>query len=241
VIKNSQETQTVVVKSTTYYHHNPWYRAVIYEGEEVYLLVPAPIGYETDQLPDGYETVESEGKKYYYHEAAFYQDKAGGGYVVVDNPVGAEVSSIPEDATPHEDESEIELYQYDRSYFSKQTNDAGKAVYRVEPSPPQEEMDEIPGDAVTFVADGETYYYVDYSLYVEYEENGKKGYTNGEPEIGAQLEGLPDGCTTIEEDGRTFYQFDMVFFEEVEDEDGLLFYEVVASPDGAETVTLESG
>jgi hypothetical protein len=39
---------------------------------------------------------------------------------------------------------------------------------------------------------------------------------------------------------RTFYQFDMAFFEEVEDEDGNAFYEVIDSPDGAEAMELEA-
>ena len=72
------------------------------------------------------------------------------------------------------------------------------------------------------MADGETYYYVNYSLYLEYEENDQTGFVNGEPEVGAQLDELPEGTTTIEEDGFT-YQFDMVFFEEVEDESGQRF------------------
>ena len=99
-------------------------------------------------------------------------------------------------------------------------------------------IDSIPAGSVSFVADGETFYYVDFNLYVEFEENGQTGYVNGEPEIGAQLDELPEGTTTIEEDERTFYQFDMVFFEEVEDEQGNPFYEVIESPDGSETVEL---
>jgi hypothetical protein len=159
---------------------------------------------------------------------------------VVDSPVGAEVSRIPEDATTIEDESDVALYVYDRAYFSKQTGEGGKTVYRVEPQPPQEEVDEIPYDAVTFIADGEMFYYFNYNLYVESQENGKTIFVNGEPEIGAQLDNLPEGCTTIDENNRTYYQFDMVFFEEVEDEDGAVFYEVVGSPDGAEPIALES-
>jgi len=229
-----------VVSSTTYYHYNPWYRRAIYEGDEVYVLMAAPVGWETDKLPDGAETVQVEETTYYYHEAAFYEDAPGGGYIVVTSPVGAEVSSIPDDAkAPNEEEPD--LYQFDQTFFTKDTNDAGKTIYRVEPSPPEEELTEMPADAVTFVADGETYYYVNFNLYVEYDEGGKTGYINGEPEIGAQVENLPEGVTTIEENGKTYYQFDMVFFEEVEDEDGLLLYEVVGSPDGSETVELESG
>ncbi len=132
------------------------------------------------------------------------------------------------------------LFQFDNTFFTKTTNEAGKQVYRVEPLPPEEELKEIPQGSLTFVADGETYYYVNYNLYVAYEEGGRTGFTNGEPDIGAQLDSLPEGTTTIDEDGRTYYQFDMVFFEEVQDESGNTLYEVVGSPDGAEAVELES-
>ena len=147
------------------------------------------------------------------------------------------MSSIPEEAVAQE-EGDVTLYQFDRMFFTKTTNDAGREVYLVEPAPPEEELDAIPAGSPSFVADGETFYYVNFNLYVEFEENGESGYVNGEPEIGAQLDKLPEGTTTIEEDGRTYYQFDMVFFEEVEDENGNSFYEVVDSPDGSEAVEL---
>ncbi len=239
MILNSSETTTHTVTSVTYYHHNPWYRRVLYEGEEVYVQTPAPVGLETDQLPDGAEIVDFQETTYYYHEAAFYKEASGGGYIVVESPVGAEVSSIPEEAVPDED-ADSSLYLFDNAYFTKDVNDSGREMYRVEPQPPEEEMNQMPSDAVTFVADGETYYYVNYNLYVEYEEGNQTGFVNGEPEIGAQLEALPEGVTTIEENDKTYYQFDMVFFEEVEDEDGNPFYEVVGSPDGSEGIELES-
>ncbi len=234
-IANSSQTQTVVVSGSTYYHYNPWYRAVVYEGEQAYLQVSAPVGYEVEQLPEA-ERVEVDGKTYFYAEGAFYADQ-GEKFAVVEPPVGAEVSSVPKEASnPNEQESD--LFQFDTTFFTKTTNDAGKEVYRVEPSPPEEELKEIPQGSPSFVADGETYYYVNYNLYVRYEEDGKSGFINGEPEIGAQLDKLPEGTTTIEEDGRTFHQFDMVFFEEVQDESGTAFYEVVGSPDGSEAVDL---
>ncbi len=40
--------------------------------------------------------------------------------------------------------------------------------------------------------------------------------------------------TTVEEGGVTYYQFDSVFFEQVEDDNGGIFYEVVGSPDGSD-------
>ncbi len=228
-----------MVHSTTYYYYNPWYKKVLYDGEEVYVLTSAPVGYETDALPEGAETVQVEGATYYWAEWSFYQAAPGGGYIVVAPPAGAEVTAIPEEAVEH-DEGEDTLYQFDELYFSRTTSDAGGQVYVVEPQPPEEEIDEIPSDAVSFVADGETFYYVNFNLYVEFEENGQTGYVNGEPEIGAQLDALPEGIETIEEEGETFYQFDMVFFEEVEDDNGDVFYEVVDSPDGADVVELEA-
>jgi hypothetical protein len=235
----ANSSTTVVVGSTTYYHYNPWYRRALYEGEEVYVLSSAPVGYETDQLPAGAETVEVEGATYHYAEGTFYQKANGGGYRVVEAPVGAEVSSIPKESISQE-ESEITLYQFDKTSFTKHVKDGGGEVYRVEPQPPAEEMDSMPADAPTFVADGETYYYVNYNLYVQYKEGGRTGFVNGEPEIGAQVDALPKGVTTIEENGKTYYQFDMVFFEEVQDENGKPFYEVVGSPDGSDSVELPS-
>jgi hypothetical protein len=217
----------------TYYYYNPWYKKVLYEGEEGYILTTAPVGHKVDTLPEGAETVEVDGTTYYYADWSFWQAASGGGYVVVDPPVGAEVSAIPEEAISEED-GDIVVYQFDELYFTEDKNDAGKTIYRVEPSPPEEEITEIPAGSPSFVADGETYYYVNYNFYVKYEENGKSGYTNGEPDIGAQVDKLPDGVTTIEEDGVTYYQFDSVFFEEVEGSDEQTFYEIVGSPDGSD-------
>jgi hypothetical protein len=189
------------------------------------------VGYQQDELPKETETVELDGKTYYYEEGSFWQKASGGGYVVVKAPAGAEVSSIPEDASPAT-EGEVTVYQYDDLFLTKDTNDAGRTIYRVEPQPAEEEIDSIPPGSPSFEADNETYYYVNFNFYVEFEENGKTGYVNGEPEIGAQTDKLPDEVTTVEEDGETYYQFDTVFFEEVEDDDGTRFYEVVGSPDG---------
>ncbi len=231
VISSSSSTTTYVSSGVTYYHINPWYRKVLNDGEEGYVLTTAPIGYTAPELPDGSETIEVDGQTYHYAEWSFWQAAAAGGYEVVEPPIGAEVSTIPEEAVL-EEEGDVSLYLFDTLFFTQDTNDAGQTIYRVEPPPPQEEIDEIPTGSPSFEADGETYYYVNFSFYVEYEENGKTGYTNGEPEIGAQVDSLPDEVTTLEEDGVTYYQFDTVFFEEVEDPDGSTFYEVTGSPDG---------
>ncbi len=228
-----------MVYGTSYVHYNPWYRPVMYEGEEGHVLTAPPVGYQADALPEGGETITFEGQTYTYADWGFWQP-SGGGYVVVDPPVGAEVSTLPDDAVAHDDEGEDTLYQFDRSYFSKSTNDAGQTVYVVEPQPPAEEIDSIPAGSPSFQADGETYYYVDFNLYVAYNENGATGYVNGEPELGAQSDALPEGTTEIQYDGVTYHQFDMVFFEQVEDENGKPFYEVVDSPGDDEVTELES-
>ena len=52
--------------------------------------------------------------------------------------------------------------------------------------------------------------------------------------IGFYVDDHDEAVSTVEENGVTYYQFDSVFFEEVEDEDGQTFYEVVGSPDGSD-------
>ena len=220
-------------RTVTYYHVNPWYRRVLRGGEEGYVLSTAPVGHQQDQLPDGTETVEVDGRTYYYADAAFWQKAPAGGYVVVVAPVGAEVSSIPE-KTSAQIEGDFTTYQYDDLFLTKDTNRSGKAMYRVEPPPPEEEIDSIPTGSPSFQADGETFYYVDFDFYVEFKEAGKRGFVNGEPEIGAQVDKLPADVARVVENGATYYQFDTVFFEEVEDESGKTFYEVVGSPDGSD-------
>ena len=228
----STPTTSHTYSSVTYYRVNPWYRKVMHEGEEGYVLSTAPVGHKENDLPAGSETVTVDGKTYHYADAAFWQAASGGGYVVVAPPVGAEVSSIPDEASP-ETESGVTLYQFDDLYLTKDTNSSGKAIYRVEPKPPEEEIDAIPSGSPSFIADQETYYYVNFAFYVEFKENGQTGYVNGEPEIGAQADRLPDEVVTVEEGGQTYYQFDTLFFEEVEDDNGDIFYEVVGSPDGS--------
>lgn len=237
-IANSASSNTYVVYGTTYVHYNPWYRPVMYEGEEGHVLTAPPVGFKANTLPDGGETISFEGQTYTYADWGFWQ-RSGDGYVVVEPPVGVEVSKIPDEAATHDDEGESTLYQFDRSYYSKSTNDMGQTVYVVEPQPPAEEIDSIPAGSTSFEADGETYYYVNANLYVAYDENGATGYVNGEPEIGAQTDALPEGATEIEYEGGTYYQFDMVFFEQVQDEKGNPFYEVVDAPGADDATELE--
>jgi len=235
VIANSSTTH--VHGGVSYYHYNPWYRPVLYDGEEGHVLTTAPVGYQTEDLPEGTEQLTVDGATFQYAEGAFYQPQ-GGGYVVVEAPVGAEVSSIPEEAEAH-DEGELTLYQFDGIFFTQDTNDAGRTIYRVEPLPPEETLDAIPAGSPSFVADSETYYYVNSNLYVEFEEDGETGFVNGEPEPGSEVDALPEGTETIEEDGVTYHQFDMVFFKQVEDGSGGMFYQVVDAP-GEEPVELEN-
>jgi hypothetical protein len=237
VIANSSTTH--VHGGVSFYHHNPWYRPVLYEGDAGHVLTTAPVGFETDELPEGAEAVTVDGTAFHYQEGAFYQAASGGGYIVVAAPVGAEVSSIPEEAAAH-DEGEATLYQFDEIFFSQDTNDAGRTIYRVEPPPPEEELDAIPAGSPSFVADAETYHYVDFNLYVEFEEDGETGFVNGEPEMGSEVDALPDGVETIEFEGVTYYQFDMVFFEEVEDGAGGTYYQVVEAPGEDEAVELQN-
>ena len=72
----------------------------MYEGEEAGVPTPAPVGFGAYELHPGAEIVDFEGTTYYDHEAAFYKEAPGRGYMVVEARVGAEVSSIPEKVLP---------------------------------------------------------------------------------------------------------------------------------------------
>ena len=143
---------TIVVGRSTFIRIYPWYRTVLYEGDEGYVLMSAPVGHEIDVLPEGAEKIEVEGQTYSYAEWSSYQEREGGGYV-------------------------------------------------------------------------------------EYEENGQTGFVNGDQEIGAAIDQLPPGAIEIADN---LYQFDMAFFEQVEDENGTSFYDVVDNPDGEEVIELEA-
>jgi len=223
------------VYSTTYYYNDGvWYTRAVQEGETVYVEVSAPDGLEVESLPGDPEITEVEGQTYYLTEHTFYQKIQRDGkdlYVVVDAPAGAQVSSVPDHAAEH-DEGGEPVYQYDETFYTSTTDESGKQVYEVQPVPAEEEIDEIPEGTVTFVADEETYYYVDRGLYVAAEGGG---YVTSEPPLGSVASKLPDGATVINEEGQTFFQFDTVFFKPIGSGSDTA-YEVIAAPDGSEIV-----
>lgn len=232
--------RTVVVYGSTYYHYNGvWYTRAVHEAETVYVITSAPEGYEVDSLPDDTEVLEVDGRTYYLSEHTFYQRIQRDGsdiYVVVDPPAGAQVASIPENVVEH-DEGDVTVYQYDETFYTQETGDSGNQVYEVQPAPAEEELDEMPSHAVSFVVDEETYYYVDRGLYVAAEGGG---YVMSEPALGETASQLPDGATVINEGDETYFQLDTVFFKPVETESGTT-YEVVPAPDGSEIVEEDEG
>ena len=151
--------------------------------------------------------------------------------MVVDAPAGAQVSSVPDDVVVHDEDGES-VYQYDETFYTSTEGESGEQVYEVQPVPPEEEIDEIPEGTVTFVADEETYYYVERGLYVAAEAGG---YVMSEPPLGSVAAKLPDGATVINEGEQTYFQFDTVFFKPM-DSGSEAAYEVIAAPDGSEIV-----
>lgn len=223
--------RTVVVYGSTYYYNDGiWYTRAVNEGETVYVITEAPSGYEVEGLPDDTEVLEVEGQTYYLSEHTFYQQIQRDGkdiYVVVDPPAGAQVSSIPENVVEHE-EGDVTVYQYDATFYTPEISEGGDQVYEIQPRPAEEELDDMPDHAVSFVVDGETYYYVDRGLYVAAAEGG---YVMAEPELGGIAPQLPDGATVINEGDDTYFQLDTVFFKQTDDG-----YEVIPAPDGSEVV-----
>ena len=87
-------------------------------------------------------------------------------------------------------------------------------------------------NTITFVADEETFYYVERGLYVAAEGGG---YVMSEPPLGSTAAELPDGATVINEEGELYFQFDTVFFKPVDSGEETA-YEVIPSPDGSEVL-----
>ena len=227
----------VVYESTYYYNDGVWYTRRVNEGETVYVVTSAPEGYEVESLPEDAEVIEVEGQTYYLSEHTFYQLIQRDGqdiYVVVDPPAGAQVASMPDEVVEHE-EGDVTVYQFDETFYTQEIDDAGTQYYEVQPHPAEEELDELPADAVSFLVDDETYYYVHTALYVAADGGG---YVMSEPALGGMTAQLPDGATVINEGGETYFQFDTVFFKQIESASGTT-YEVVPAPDGSEIVEEE--
>jgi hypothetical protein len=218
--------RTVVVYGSTYYYNDGvWYTRAVQEEETVYVVTSAPAGYEVESLPEDAEIVEVEGETYYLSEHTFYQKIQRDGkdvYVVVDAPAGAQVASIPEDVVEHE-EGDLTVYQYDETFYTEGADESGDQYWEVQPQPAEEELDELPDDAVSFVVEEETYYYAGTALYVAAEGGG---YVMSEPALGGVAPRLPDGATVINEGDQTYFQFDTVFFQEVDSG-----YEVIPAPE----------
>ena len=80
------------------------------------------------------------------------------------------------------------VYQYDETYFTEATEEESPSGgYVVQPSPPEESLDDVPEDATSFEVDEVFYYYVDNALYVALDEGG---YGASEPPLGGIAWGL---------------------------------------------------
>ena len=74
------EPEPIVINGETYYYADgKWYQKVVYDGKTQYMVVAAPSGYETKDLPGEPEMVEYEGQTYYYVNGIFYIQITRGG------------------------------------------------------------------------------------------------------------------------------------------------------------------
>lgn len=103
---------------------------------------------------------------------------------------------VPEQTAVHEEDGET-VYQYDETYYQKASR-GGRSRYVVQPPPPQEKVDSVPTDAVTFNVDGETYYYLDNALCVA---DAEGGYLYAEPPMDGIAQEIPEGATVVQEGG----------------------------------------
>ncbi len=75
-----------------YFHNGYFYNY----WNNVYRIMPCPIGFQLDILPAGYVNINFGGLPYYYYNGIFYREIEKK-YVVQEPPVGAIVNAIPLD------------------------------------------------------------------------------------------------------------------------------------------------
>ncbi len=105
--------------------HSGWFYNQGYYGSAYYPWLGFGFGY----LPYGCYPFYWDDNQYYYGDGFFYQDDAGE-YTVVDPPVGAEVTSLPDDAQSIMINGE-QYYEEKGVYYMPVTKDDGSLVYQV--------------------------------------------------------------------------------------------------------------
>ncbi|WP_183558907.1 DUF6515 family protein [Mucilaginibacter sp. SP1R1] len=90
----------------------------------------ANIGLQINALPFGYYPFFWGSSQYYYNDGIFYQPYSDGVYQVATPPVGAQVPSLPANASSIVIDGK-QYFEFNGVYYEQVVNDDGKTVYMV--------------------------------------------------------------------------------------------------------------
>ncbi len=174
-----------------YYHYNRGYYRTYYG---------ARIGYTCTVLPYGYYPFYWGDYQYYYSDGLFYQYDDSQ-YTVVEPPVGAEVTTLPDNAQSIMING-VQYYEVNGVYYQPVTKDDGTVVY------------EVVGK------DGE----------LNTKDGSQLQQPQG-PQMGDIVTQLPDDCRKIKVSGQKLWVSpDGIYFQELVDANGVTTYKIVGLP-----------
>ncbi len=111
---------------TVYYDQGTYYQ----KSGDGYKVVTAPVGAITENLPDGYSTIQIGDKVDYYYGGDYYTDYKDGKYIVVTPPQGASVSYLPDGYQTKEVDG-VTYYVYNGTWYQAKTQ-SDNVVYVVD-------------------------------------------------------------------------------------------------------------
>jgi hypothetical protein len=179
----------------TYYHYNHGNYGTYYRPR---------LGFAIGVLPYGYYPFYFGDYEYFYSDGLFYEYD-NDQYTVVEPPVGAEVTTLPDNAQSIVINGQ-QFYEVDGVYYKPVTKDDGTLVY------------EVAGK------DGE----------LDTGDNGGGDVNNAPPapQIGDIVSQLPQGSHKININGQVMYMSpDGIYYQSFADQNGNTEYKIVGLPD----------
>jgi hypothetical protein len=158
------------------------------------------LGFRLNVLPYGYYPFYFGPYQYFYSDGLYYQYE-NSQYTVVEPPVGAAISTLPDNAQSIMING-IQYYELNGVYYQPITKDDGSVVYQVAGK------------------DGELN-----------TDQGDQGAAVAPPQIGDIVAALPNNCKTIRINGQKYYVSpDDYYYQDATDNNNNKVYKIVGTP-----------
>ncbi|GAA4825992.1 hypothetical protein GCM10023331_08260 [Algivirga pacifica] len=215
--------RTVVIKE---YHYRPYHRVhhyvpTYYAGAGYWGTYWRPIGQVYYDYSPTWSSFYLNRNQYYYNQGVYYS-AYDGGYRVIEAPLGAIVSVVPDGAQKMVIDG-VKYYYFAGTVYRR----LGWGRYQVVRPLVGMTVNMLPEGAVIEEVYGETYY-VYQGAYYEARAMGEDiFFTVVPPPNEMYLEQLPSGCMVVTEDGQNYFKLGEVYYEAVSAESGILYRRVV--------------